>query len=112
MKALLMYPDRDFDAGHELPPQEPELATDLELNTLLIAMAGGDEFLYTVARQGLYTGLTSPAEITYRQHVLADSAAYPDVVRGLYDLAVGGVNAQRQVFGFLFRDSPDTGRFS
>ena len=108
MKALLMYPDRDFDAGRELPPQEPELAADLELHTLLTAMAGGDDFLYAVARQGLHAGLVSPAEITYRQHVLADCAAHPDVTRDLYDLAVEGVNAQRQVFGFLFRDSPDT----
>ena len=108
MKALLMYPDRDFDAGRELPPQEPELAADLELDTLLTAMAGGDKFLYAVARQGLHTGLTSPAEITYRQHVLADCVAHPDVARDLYDLAVAGVSAERQVFGFLFRDSPDT----
>ena len=108
MKALLMHPDRDFDAGRELPPQEPELAADLELKTLLTAMAGGDEFLYAVARQGLHTGLTSPAEITYRQHVLADCTAHPDVIRDLYDLAVGGVSAERQVFGFWFRDSPDT----
>jgi MutS domain V len=108
MKALLMYPDRDFDAGRELPPQEPELAADLELNTLLITMAGGDDFVYAVARQGLYSGLTSPAEITYRQHVLADCVAHPDVTRELYDLAVAGVGAERRVFGFLFRDSPDT----
>ena len=108
MKALLMYPDRDFDASRQLPPQEPELGADLELNTLLTAMAGGDKFLYAVARQGLHTGLTSPAEITYRQHVLADCVAHPDVTRDLYDLAVAGVSAERQVFGFLFRDSPDT----
>jgi MutS domain V len=71
-------------------------------------MAGGDDFLYAVARQALHSGLTSPAEITYRQHVLADCVAHPDVTRDLYDLAVAGVSAERQVFGFLFRDSPDT----
>jgi MutS domain V len=108
MKALLMYPDRDFDAARELPPQEPDLAADLELNTLLFTMAGGDEFLSIVARQGLYTGLASPGEITYRQHVLADCVAHPAVTRDLYDLAVDGVSAERQVFGFFFRDSPDT----
>jgi hypothetical protein len=107
MKALLMYADRDFDAGRELPPQEPELAADLELETLLTAMAGGDSFLYAMARQGIHVGLASPAEITYRQHVLADCVAHPGVIRDLYDLAVEGVSAQRRVFGFLFRDSPD-----
>jgi hypothetical protein len=108
MKALLMYSDQDFDPKRELPPQEPELAADLELETLLTTMAGGDEFLYAVARQGIYAGLVSPAEITYRQHVLADCAAHPGVTRELYDLAVEGVAAERQVFGFFFRDSPDT----
>ena len=108
MKALLMYSDRDFDPSQELPTQEPELAADLELDTLLTAMAGGDEFLYAVARQGIHSALTTPAEITYRQHVLADCVAQPEVLRDLYDLAVEGVGAERQVFGFLFRDSPDT----
>jgi MutS domain V len=108
MKAYLMFADRDFDPGRELPASEPDLTTDLELGTLLGAMAAGDKFLFDVARQGMHSGLTSPAEITYRQHVLADCVAQPGAVRELYDLAVEGVNAERQVFGFLFRDSPDT----
>ncbi len=108
MKALLMYPDRDFDPDRELPPQEPELAADLELEKLLTTMAGGDKFLYDMARQGIYSGLTGPAEITYRQHILADCVAHPGVTRDLYDLAVAGVAAERQVFGFFFRESPDT----
>ena len=108
MKAFLMYPDRDFDPGRALPASEPDLTADLELGTLLAAMAGGDTFLADVARQGLHAGLASPAEITYRQHVLADCIAQPGVIRGLYDLAVETINAERRVFGFLFRDSPDT----
>jgi hypothetical protein len=71
MKALLMYPDRDFDLDRDLPPNEPDLNADLELGVMLRAMADGDEFLYATARQGLHCGLTDPAEIVYRQHVLA-----------------------------------------
>jgi hypothetical protein len=108
MKAFLMYPDRDFEPGRALPADEPDLAADLELDTLLAAMADGDEFLYAIARQGIHSGLANPAEITYRQHVLADCVAQPGAVRALYDLAVEAVNAERRVFGFLFRDSPDT----
>ena len=108
MKALLMYQDRDFDPGRELPPQEPELAADLELDKLLATMAAGDQFLYSVARQGIHSMLTTPAEITYRQHALADCVSQPGVIRDLYALAVEGVGAERQVFGFLFRDSPET----
>jgi hypothetical protein len=108
VKVFLMFPYRDFDPGRELPASEPDLAADLELGSLLDAMAGGDKFVLDVARQGMHSGLADPAEITYRQHVLADCVARPAAVRDLYDLAVEGVNAERQVFGFLFRESPDT----
>ncbi len=108
MKAFLMYPDRDFDPAAELPVNEEDLAADLELGTLLDAMADGDKFLHAVARRGIHSGLASPAEITYRQHVLADCVAQPGAIRDLYDLAVETINAERQVFGFLFRESPDT----
>ena len=108
MKARLMYADRDFDPGAALPVNEPDLAADLELGTLLDVMAGGDKFLFGIARRGLHSGLTDPAEIIYRQRVLTDCVAQPDVVRALYDLAVGAVDADRHLFGFLFRDSPDT----
>jgi hypothetical protein len=103
-----MHADRDFDPGAALPVSEPYLAADLELDVLLDAMAGGDKFLLTIARQGLHSGLGSPAEITYRQHVLADCVAEPAIVRDLYDLAVEAADAERHVFAFLFRASPDT----
>jgi hypothetical protein len=103
-----MYSDRDFDPDAALPVNEPDLAADMELGTLLDAMAGGDKFLSGIARQGLHSGLASPAEITYRQHVLADCAAQPGVVRDLYELAVAAIDADRHVFGSLFRDSPET----
>jgi hypothetical protein len=108
MKAHLMYADRDFDPDAALPANEPDLAADLELGTLLDIMAGGDKFLFAVARQGLHSGLASPAEITYRQHVLADCVAQPRAVRDLYDIAVEAIDAERHVFGYLFRASPDT----
>ena len=108
VKVHLMYADRDFDPGAALPVNEPDLAADLELGTLLDVMADGDKFLFGIARRGLHSGLTDPAEIIYRQRVLADCVAQPDVVRDLYDLAVEAVDADRHLFGFLFRDSPDT----
>jgi MutS domain V len=109
MKAFLMHPDRDFHLRQDLPPNEADLASDLELNVLLLAMADGDKFLYGVARLGLHSGLTSPGEIAYRQHVLADCIAQPDVVRELYDLAIEAINAEKEVLGWaLFRDSPDS----
>ena len=108
MKVLLMYPDRDFDADAALPDNEPELTADLGLGALLEAMSAGDPFLLSVAAHGLHAGLAEPADITYRQHVLTDSAAQPAVVRDLYDLAAETVDAERKISGFLFGDSPET----
>jgi hypothetical protein len=108
MKAFLMYPDRDFDTERELPANEADLSTDLELAVLLQAMAAGDKFLFAVARQGIHSGLVSPGDITYRQRVMADCIAQPAVIRDLYDVAVAAITAERQVIGWIFRDSPDT----
>ena len=108
MKAFLMYPDRDFDLERDLPPNESDLSSDLELEILLRAMAGGDKFLFDVARHGLHSGLASPAEIVYRQRVLADCIAQPAVVRDLYDVAVAAITGERHLFGWTLRDSPDS----
>jgi hypothetical protein len=108
MKAFLMYPDRDFDLDRDLPPNEADLSSDLELGALLQAMASGDKFLFNVARHGLHSGLASPAEIVYRQHVLADCMARPGVVRDLYDVAVAAITGERHLFGWTIRDSPES----
>ena len=108
MKAFLMYPDRDFDLERDLPPNEADLNSDLELDVLLRAMADGDKFLSDAARHGLHSGLVSPAEIVYRQHVLADCIAQPAVVRELYDVAVAAITGEKHLFGWTFRDSPES----
>jgi MutS domain V len=109
MRAFLMHPDRDFDVRRDLPPNEADLAKDLELDVLLRAMADGDQFLYAMARCGLHSYLASPAEIVYRQHILADCIAWPGVVRDLYQVAVAAVTGEKKLFGWLFvHDSPDS----
>jgi MutS domain V len=103
-----MYPDRDFDLNRDLPPNEAELSSDLELDILLRAMADGDKFLFDVARQGIHSRLTDPAEIEYRQHVLADCIAQPGVARDVYDVAAAAIAGEKKILGWLFRDSPET----
>jgi len=108
MRAFLMHPDRDFNV-RVLPANEADLAKDLELDVLLQAMAGGDQFLYAVARCGIHSCLASPAEIVYRQHILADCMARPGVVRDLYQVAVAAVAGEKKLFGWLFvHNSPDS----
>ena len=108
MKAFLMHSERDFDTKRGLPPNEPDLAKDLELDVLLRVMAGDDKFLLGVARLGLHSGLTTRAEIVYRQHVLADCIAEPQIVKDLYQVAETVLVEEKKIIGWLFRDSPES----
>ncbi len=101
MKAHLLYPDADFDFTAELPPGYQDLIQDLELDTLLTAMTGGDKFLRDVSARVLLTPVTDPEVIRYRQQVLVDCIAEPDVIRQMYDIAVDALRAKRSVWGFL-----------
>ncbi len=107
MKAFLMHANRDFDTEGELPANQEALTEDLELTTLLNAMAAGDALLFEVARRALLQSLTEPDAIAYRQQVLADCLKSPAVARDLYVIAGEALAAQRSVWGsVLERDSP------
>ena len=108
MKAFLMHRASDFDTEADLPANAEALIADLELDTLLATMASGDRFLFDIARQALLMSLPDPNAIVYRQQVLTDCLAHPDVVRELYELAGEALKAQRSVWGTLLRDSPRT----
>jgi MutS-like protein len=83
------------------------LTQDLELHTLWNAMAAGDEFLFEMAKRVLLSSLTDPDAILYRQQVLADCLAHPEVVRQLYRLAIDALENERQVTSLWSRASPD-----
>jgi DNA mismatch repair ATPase MutS len=116
MRALLMYRDRDFDPyqslrhyetygdrkldpRQQLAPHERALIQDLELDTLLTAMAGGDEFLFEVAQRALLSGLRNDVEtILYRQEVLKDCLRNPAEVKQLYNLTVEAVEGTKRLW--------------
>jgi len=88
----------DPDIPHrELAPHERALLQDLEVETLLRVMGGGDEFLHGVAREALLGGRAVDAEtILYRQEVLRDCLEHPGVVEQLYALVVETLETRRQ----------------
>jgi DNA mismatch repair ATPase MutS len=100
MKAHLLYRDRDFDFKAALPPGHQDVVHDLELTTLLRAMAAGDKFCAEVAKKVLLTCLTEPEAIRYRQQVLADCLARPAVVREMYAIATAALDDKRHLWGF------------
>ncbi|MCL6431412.1 MAG: DNA mismatch repair protein MutS [Anaerolineae bacterium] len=102
MKAFLMYRDRDFDPDEKLPPNADALMQDLELNTLLEAMARGDEFVFAICRQALLTGLDDPEAIRYRQDILRDCLKNAAVVRELYQIPIEAMVNKRNSYLGIF----------
>jgi hypothetical protein len=92
-----------------LPPGPYDaLIQDLELETLWNAMAAGDEFLYETAKRVLLSSLHDPVGIVYRQRVLADCLAEPELVHQLYALALEALDSERRVGGFWVDSRPDS----
>jgi hypothetical protein len=106
VKAHLLYPDQDFDVTADLPANSADVIQDLELSTVLEAMAAGDRFLYDVSARVMLASLTDPEIIRYRQRVLADCIAEPGVIRGMYAIAVGALEDKRGVWGFWASQNP------
>jgi hypothetical protein len=85
-----------------LPDPAPALTQDLGLEVLIGAMAAGDRFLADVARHALLDSSDDPEAIVYRQQVLQDCLAHPDVIRELYELAVETLRREREHWRSVF----------
>ena len=107
MKAHLLDPERDLDLERPLPDGHQTVAVDLELSTILGAMAGEDELVGRVAEHVLAHGLTKLDVIRYRQDALSDCLQQPELLRRLYALATDACESRRKAQVFWFRDSPD-----
>jgi len=100
MKAYLLHQEQDFNFVADLPPNHDDLIQDLELTTLLEAMALGDKFLYEVSARVVLASLGDPEAILYRQRVLADCIAEPEIIREMYAIAVGALEDKRGIWGY------------
>ena len=128
MKALLMYPDRDFDPQQILarreaegrrrrPDQDPALAPllpwnekalrqDLGLDIVLAAMAKGDMFLFEAAEAAVLSSLTDLGVIHYRQHVYRDCATQEIVIRKIYQIAIEAIEREQKNYWSSFGRYP------
>jgi hypothetical protein len=105
VKPRLLHPDRELGPA---PPPDPacaDLVQDLHVETVVAAMADGDRFLADVSRRVLLASLADPAEIGFRQEILADCVAHPEAVRAFYDVAVAAIEDRKEVWGWIFGSS-------
>ena len=106
MKAYLLHQKEDFDFGHEMSAHHDDLIQDLELTTLLDAMALGDKFLFDISKRVILASLSDPAAIRYRQRVLADCIAEPEIIREMYAVTVTALQEKRGLWGYSSRNPP------
>jgi DNA mismatch repair ATPase MutS len=106
MKAFLMHRDQDFVTQPPVLSNEADLRQDLELDTLISAMAAGEKRIFEVARIALLYPLTTPEEIEYRQAALTDCLANPEAVRELYTFALESMRADSGFWGY-WKGSPE-----
>jgi hypothetical protein len=101
VKVHLLSPDRDFDFDFdaELPPGHQDLVQDLELAGLFAVLANGDKFLLEISARVLLSSVRELPGIRYRQQVLADCLAQPEVIRQLYAVATAALADKRQLWG-------------
>jgi DNA mismatch repair ATPase MutS len=99
MKVHLLHCDQDFDFEATLPRGHDDLIRDLELATLFAAMAHGDKFLSQISAKVLLASVRDLQAIRYRQRVLADCLAQPEVIRQMYAVAVAALADKRQLWG-------------
>jgi hypothetical protein len=97
MKVRLMHPDHPFDPEVELPGQAQAVIEDLGVDLLVRAMARDDDYLAQIAMPALFWHLTDPEVISFRQDVLADCVAHPDVFRALYQAATDSPKVERGI---------------
>lgn len=106
MNVYLMFPNRDFAPRQPLPPNADALIQDLELDILFDAMARGDDYLFSVAKQALLSSLDSPADILYRQEILRDCLKNPDIVRQIYSLPLQAIERKHRHWMGIFTRYP------
>ena len=109
MSGLARGRDLEFERRRQLPANQGALVQDLELETLFDAMAGGDGFLFEVARSAVLLGARDGVEtILYRQEILKDCLNNRATVREIYALALEAVARERKQYFGVFGNSPGT----
>jgi hypothetical protein len=111
MKVLLMHPRENFDPGQPLPENSDDLVADLGLERLFVTMAAGDKLAYSVAKAAVLSPLDDVDAIIWRQHVLADCIAAPEVPQQLYSLANEALEAHRKLTFWGLSRSPEALRY-
>lgn len=112
MTLHLMYKDHGFDAQENLPWNYVDLARDLDLEPIIEAMAGGDDFVAQVVSRALVIGVGDSDTILYRQDVLRDTLSNTNTLRNVYATITQAVTEGRRELFWIINHNPESIVFS
>lgn len=108
MKAFLMFSNKDFNPQTPLPANTPDLLSDLEISTLLNAMAKGDKYIYEICKTAFLTNLQDTDEIKYRQEIMQDCLNNPEVIRAIYQIPLDAIEQKHHSWLGIFTRTPSS----
>ncbi|GAB3917870.1 DNA mismatch repair protein MutS [Microlunatus endophyticus] len=106
MQVRLMFRDKLYTPAENPRFGADDVLTDLQLEDVLLTMAGGDRLVYQVAQDVLTHPLTDHDTITYRQQVLQDCLERPEATAELYGLCTKALKTERSVYIGFVRENP------
>lgn len=111
MKVFLLEPDKEVDGKNQPYINEELLIKDLELNKLFNNMSKRDPFIHKVARKTLLSKVSSIETIEFRQDILKDCLANPEILRELYQISTLAIS-KRKDFTIVFNFNNPTSTLS
>jgi hypothetical protein len=106
VKVHLLSPSADADRPAHAPDPLPEHVQDLDLDTLLDAMGGGDPFVRHVAQAVLLSPSSDITVLRWRQQVAADVHTHRDTIEALTELATAAGEAEKHIPGWFWGKHP------
>lgn len=104
LRPHLLFPNRDLGSpADKTPPLLADLAADLELPSVLRAMAGNDPLIYQVCAQVLAATDTTPDIVQHRQAMLADALTHTAQLGELYTIATEAIAEERKIYRITFQ---------
>ena len=104
MRVNLLFETRAPSWLESPDPAWDDRSADLELEHILNAMSRGDPLIRNVCRQVLDNPLQNESDILYRQEILQDCLAKPELIRKLYEICRNAAARRKKAWYRL--DSP------
>lgn len=104
MRSFLLYPDRSAETKKE-ETGVSDVSTDLNLEVIISAMSDGDRTIEEIARAMLSSPMTDRDEILYREEIVKDAFAFPEVFHEMYGLCIDTEERRRSSWCWFTHDN-------